>query len=294
MVFVTVAMACWVNAQSAILRLFLAIRMFRVLTERPNPFSNCCCIPTKIEDCTEGLNKLAAEVEEERVLSHPVKKLVPVWKPCTYCVLNVELCRANLVSGSGPAKASGARLEDVHVREPWVVTLHHDVHAVFQRQLHRFLHAQLQLSVMDELVDSGRIGEAWRFDTDRTVGSEETREKLGSTGIVVLRRAESDRHDWRGRFGGRCLRSLRRFLPEGRGNGPSHERYGQYGGQQRSSIQRLHSAPYPQDSSPKGLNLYVLNSVKRSQNGICFKKLTVLRSQLKSDSFAGTPGHGPF
>src|SRR6266403_1895122 len=114
------------------------------------------------------------------------------------------------------------------------------------------------------------------------------RGELGPTGIVVLRRAESDRHDWRGCLGGRSLRSLRRFLPEGRGNGPSHERYGQYGGQQRSSIQRLHSAPYPQDLSPKGLNLYVLNSVKRSQNGICFKKLTVLRSRLKSESFAAT------
>jgi hypothetical protein len=36
--------------------------------------------------------------------------------------------------------------------------------------------------------------------------------------------------------------------------------------------------------SPKGLDLYVLNFVKRSQNGICFKKLTVLRSRLKCDS----------
>src|SRR2546430_10815774 len=172
-----------------------------------------------------------------------------------------------------------------------MTTLQAQLYALLHNQLvvgalHRLLHAQLQFSVMDELVDTGRIGEAWRFDTDRTVGSKETREKLGPSGIVVLRRAESDRHDWRGRLGGRCLRSLRRFLPEGRGNGPSHERYGQYGGQQLSSIQRLHSAPYPQDLSPKGLNLYVLNSVKRSQNGICFKKLTVLRSRLKSDSFA--------
>src|SRR6266403_70474 len=102
MVFVTVVMACWVKAQSAILRLFLAMRMFRVLTERPNPLSNCCWNPTKREDCTEGLNKLAAEVEELRVLSHAVKKLVPVWKPCTYCVLNVVVCRVNLVSESRP------------------------------------------------------------------------------------------------------------------------------------------------------------------------------------------------
>ncbi len=44
-------------------------------------------------------------------------------------------------AGSDAAKASGARFEDAGVREPGIVTLHHDVHAVFQRQLHRLLHA---------------------------------------------------------------------------------------------------------------------------------------------------------
>src|SRR6266568_4700861 len=80
-VFVVVVIACCVNAQSAILRLFLAIRIFLVLTARPKPFSSCCWKPTKIEDCTEGLNKLALELEELRVLSQAVKKVVPVWKP---------------------------------------------------------------------------------------------------------------------------------------------------------------------------------------------------------------------
>src|ERR1700674_5908476 len=96
MVFVTVVMACWVKAQSAILRLFLAMRMFRVLTERPKPFSNCCWNPTNIEDCTEGLNRLAAEVEEERVLAQKEKKGVPVWKTWEYCVLKVEECNVSL------------------------------------------------------------------------------------------------------------------------------------------------------------------------------------------------------
>src|SRR5207253_9476687 len=102
MVFVTVVMACWVKAQSAILRLFLAMRMLRVLTERPNPFSNCCWNPTKIEDCTEGLKRLAAEVEEERVLSQKEKNVVPVWKPWEYCVLNVEVCNVSLASEESP------------------------------------------------------------------------------------------------------------------------------------------------------------------------------------------------
>src|SRR5216684_9411536 len=109
MVFVTVAMACCVNAQSAILRLFLAMRMLRVLTERPNPFSNCCWNPTKIEDCTEGLNRLAAEVEEERVLSQMEKKVVPVWKPWEYCVLKVEVCNASLLSATSPVPVPEVR-----------------------------------------------------------------------------------------------------------------------------------------------------------------------------------------
>src|SRR5713226_10501081 len=142
---------------------------------------------------------------------------------------------------------------------------------------------------MDELVDTGRIGEDRRCYLDRAVRSKQVGKGPRRMGVIVFCGAKRNRHDGRGGLGGRCLRSLRRVLPEGRGNGSSHERYGQHGGQQRSSIQRLHSAPYPQDSSPKGLNLYVLNSVKRSQNGICFRKLTVLRSRPKSDSFAVTP-----
>src|SRR5260370_1884827 len=78
------------------------MRMLRVLTERPKPFSNCCWNPTKIEDCTEGLNKFAAEVEEFRVLSQTVKKVVPVWNPWAYCELNVEVCNVNLASEDTP------------------------------------------------------------------------------------------------------------------------------------------------------------------------------------------------
>src|SRR5437867_7349684 len=97
MVLVTVVMACWVKAQSAILRLLLAMRIFRVLTERPKPFSNCCWKPAKIEVCTEGLNKFAAELEELRVLSQAANSVVPVWNPWEYCVLNVDVC---IVSGT--------------------------------------------------------------------------------------------------------------------------------------------------------------------------------------------------
>src|SRR5690349_1323351 len=102
MVFVMVLIACWVKAQSAILRLFLAMRMLRVLTERPNPFSNCCWNPAKIVEFTEGLNKFAAELEELRVLSHAVKKVVPVWNPWEYWKLYTELCKTSAVSERSP------------------------------------------------------------------------------------------------------------------------------------------------------------------------------------------------
>src|SRR6266566_4445515 len=113
---------------------------------------------------------------------------------------------------------------------------------------------------MDELVDARGVGEDGRFDLDRAVGSEQVGKWPGRVGVVVFRGAKRNGHDWRGSLGRPCLRILRRLLPEGRGNG-----------------------------SPNGLNLFVHNSVKRSQNGICFRQLTCLRSQPKSDSCAATP-----
>src|SRR5258708_7482396 len=109
MVLVTVVMACCVKAQSAILRLFLAMRMLRVLTERPKPFNNCCENPAKIVEDTEGLNKFAAEVEEFRVLSHAVKKVVPVWKPWANVVLKVEVCTVSLASPESPVPVPEVR-----------------------------------------------------------------------------------------------------------------------------------------------------------------------------------------
>src|SRR5260370_28876084 len=96
MVFVTVVMACWAKAQSAILRLFLAMRMFRVFTERPKPLSNCCVNPAKIADVTEGLNKFAAEVEEFRVLSNAGKNVVSDWKPWVNWLLHVAVFNGSL------------------------------------------------------------------------------------------------------------------------------------------------------------------------------------------------------
>src|SRR5690242_12366416 len=109
MVFVTVLMACCVKAQSAILRLFFAMRILRVLTAVPKPLSNCCWNPTKIEDCTEGLNKFAADVEEERVLSQAAKKVVPVWRPWLNWVLKVEVCSVNLASEERPVPVPEVR-----------------------------------------------------------------------------------------------------------------------------------------------------------------------------------------
>src|SRR3977135_3382477 len=83
--------------------------MFRVFTARPKPFSNCCWKPTKIEDCTEGLKRLAAEVDEFRGLSQRAKNVVPVWNPWVYCVLNVEVCRVSLASEESPVPVPEVR-----------------------------------------------------------------------------------------------------------------------------------------------------------------------------------------
>src|ERR1700687_2968614 len=53
----------------------------------------------------------------------------------------------------GAAEAARFGLEDSGIRKPGVIPLYNDVHAIFQRQLDRFLQAQLQLSVVDELLD---------------------------------------------------------------------------------------------------------------------------------------------
>src|SRR5215467_12321977 len=102
MVFVTVVMACCVNAQSAILRLFLAMRMLRKLTSRPKPLSNCCWKPAKIDDWTDGLNRFACEDEDDRVLFQVAKSVVPVAKPSLNCVLNWEVWVTRLESVDTP------------------------------------------------------------------------------------------------------------------------------------------------------------------------------------------------
>src|SRR5713101_3544408 len=98
MVFVIVVMACCANCKSAIFRLCLAIMMLRVLGRMPNPFSNSCEKPTNSDDCTEGLNRFDGELEELRVLFQVVKKVVPVWNPCEYCVLYCAVCVVMLAS----------------------------------------------------------------------------------------------------------------------------------------------------------------------------------------------------
>src|SRR5260370_13947348 len=109
MVFVTVLIACCVKAQSAILRLFLAMRMFLVPTERPNPFSDCCWNAAKIVDCTEGVKRLALKDAEFRVLSHAVKKRVPVENPWAYCTLKIEVWVARAASEETPVPVPEVR-----------------------------------------------------------------------------------------------------------------------------------------------------------------------------------------
>src|SRR5215469_12252426 len=91
MVLVTVVMACWAKAQSAILRLFLAIMMFRRLTVRPKPLSSCWEKLTVSADCTAGLKRFAEALELLRVLFQLAVKLVPVSKPRVNELLNCKL-----------------------------------------------------------------------------------------------------------------------------------------------------------------------------------------------------------
>src|SRR5690349_18636662 len=52
--------------------------MFRRFANRPNPLSNCCCSVTIRFDCTAGLKKFTAELEEDRVLFHRTVAVVRV------------------------------------------------------------------------------------------------------------------------------------------------------------------------------------------------------------------------
>src|SRR5580704_11691201 len=88
MVLVTVVMACCAKAQSAILRLFFAMRILRVFTAIPKPFNSACVKPIVKVDCTAGLKRLAVEVELVRVLFQLTNKLVPVSKPRDTWLLN--------------------------------------------------------------------------------------------------------------------------------------------------------------------------------------------------------------
>src|SRR5271163_2208268 len=88
MVFVIVVIACAVKAQSAILRLFFAMRIFRVPIARPKPFNRGWVKETESVEVTAGFSKLAPAVELLRVLFHATVKLVPVSKVCEYWFWN--------------------------------------------------------------------------------------------------------------------------------------------------------------------------------------------------------------
>src|SRR5262249_2364100 len=82
MVLVIVVMACWVNARSAILRLFFEIMMLRRLTKVPKRFSRGCWIMRKSDECRDGLKALKAEPDELRALSQFRLTVVPGEKLC--------------------------------------------------------------------------------------------------------------------------------------------------------------------------------------------------------------------
>src|ERR1700730_2436828 len=98
MALVTVVIACWVNARSAIFRLFLAIRMFRRLAKKPKPFRSCCENETVRDEVTSGLKKLNAELDDWRELFQVTFMVVPLEKPCEYCVLYWAACETRLAA----------------------------------------------------------------------------------------------------------------------------------------------------------------------------------------------------
>ena len=61
--------------------------MLRRFCAKPNPFSNCCWNVTVRVDCTDGLNRLAAMLDEERVLSQLAVTDVPDVNPWVYVQL---------------------------------------------------------------------------------------------------------------------------------------------------------------------------------------------------------------
>ena len=76
------------NTRSAILRLFLAMMMFRRFTSKQQPFSSCCeTVAVSVED-TDGLKISAVGLVEPRVLFQLALKLVPDVNACAYPKLN--------------------------------------------------------------------------------------------------------------------------------------------------------------------------------------------------------------
>jgi len=98
--------------------------MFRVLTGTPESVEQLLLEAHEIEDCTEGLKRLAAEVEEDRVLSQKEKKVVRCGNLGILRVWKVEVCTVSLASAEALCRTGSERVVD---REVAVVVLRVEV-----------------------------------------------------------------------------------------------------------------------------------------------------------------------
>lgn len=97
-------------------------------------------------------------------------------------------------SGRAIAKAARASLEEADVGDPRVIAGDDDVHAVLESERDGVLEAKIELTVVDELFEAGRVGQVAGIHVLGDVGSKEIGERLGGAGKVEFRGPQRDRN----------------------------------------------------------------------------------------------------
>src|SRR5580700_4160975 len=97
-------MICKRNATSESSRLFLAMRMKRVLAENPKPCRRCWVNVALKPELKFGLRLEKKLLVVARLLVNPTVRFVPHWKACAYEKFTVPVFCARLDPGSTPWK----------------------------------------------------------------------------------------------------------------------------------------------------------------------------------------------
>src|SRR5258707_8893973 len=151
-------------------------------------------------------------------------------------VIRIDDKRERVKAGGG-ASDVGARcsiprgtrrsLENADVRDPGIIPLDSDVHAVFKSQLDSILQRDFQLTLANELLDARSIGEGGGRHLDGVVGRKEVRKRSWSAREMIFRCTEGDgrRRVCLGLRGRRWRRILRRVLRISWGDGASYKRH---------------------------------------------------------------------